>query len=248
VVASIDPTNGLDRASEGAALVAAGRSLAEPAVRALFRRYVGAFVDLVRPEALAVASETNLVRAIAPPRVYAAVVAAGNEATAEARLRSATMLLMITVQVEVANGRLTGGGSGIAQDRADFPFAQALGLSSYPYLAGIADPDELPLDYYSRIVADAPLALYVIEGGWPSSPAFASSPDEQRRYVERHARILDSARARAWFQITFTDLDPLAFPPGIAPFATLGLVDVSFQPKPALPSWDSVFARPLLRQ
>jgi hypothetical protein len=97
-------------------------------------------------------------------------------------------------------------------------------------------------------VADTPLALYVIEGGWPSGGAFASSPDEQRRYVERHARILDAARARAWFQITFTDLDPVAFPPGIAPFTTLGLVDTNFQPKPALQSWDAVFARPLLRQ
>jgi hypothetical protein len=245
IVASIDPTNGLDRAREGAALEAAGRSLAEPAVRDLYRRYVGAFVSLVRPEAVTLASETNLVRALAPPSVYAGVVAAANEAAAEARLRDPALVLMVSVQVEVANGRPgPGPGPGIAQDRADFPFVQALGLSSFPYLAGFADPEELPADYYARVGAGA-LPLYLIEGGWPSAPAFASSTEEQRRYIERQAVLLDAARARAWFQITFTDLDEATFGPGIRPFASLGLVDASLQPKPALAAWDSAFARPL---
>ena len=123
--------------------MAARRSLAEPEVRQLYRRYVGAFVRLLRPKALTVASETNLIRALAPASVYAAVVAAGNEAAAEARAQDPALRLMITVQVEVANGRLPGGvGAGITRDRADFPFAQALGLSSYPFLAGVGDPEQ----------------------------------------------------------------------------------------------------------
>lgn len=250
LVASIDPTNGLDRASEAAALVAAGRSLAEPAVRLLYRRYVGAFVSLVRPEAITLASETNLVRAIAPQRVYAGVVAAASDAAAEARLRDPALRLMTTIQVETAQGRLAGAGAaGIAQDRADFPFIQALGLSSYPYLAGFAEPEQLPLDYYSALVAEAPLPLLVIEGGWTSvslGDAIPSSPEKQRRYIERHARLLDQARAEAWFQITFTDLDLAAFPfgQGLLPFAFLGLVDVNSQPKLALQAWDAAFARP----
>jgi hypothetical protein len=250
IIASVDPTNGLDRARDGEALVAAGRSLAEPAVRDLYRRYVGAFVALLRPEALVVASETNLVRAIAPPALYAGLVAAAGQAAAEARRQDPSLRLMISVQVEVANGRLPGGvGAGLARDRADFPFLQGLGLSSYPYLAGVADPADLPLDYYARLVADAPLPVYVIEGGWPSAAVGgnASSPDEQRRYIERHALLLDAARAEGWFQITFTDLDLAAFPPGVAPFASLGLVDVNLQPKPALAAWDAVFARPRAR-
>jgi len=245
VVASIDPADGLDRSRDSPALVAAGRSLAEPEVRELYRRYVGAFVALVRPEALALASETNLIRAVAPASVYGGLVAAANVAAAEARQRDPALRLMITVQVDVASGRLPGGaGAGIARDRADFPFLQALGLSSYPYLAGFNDPEDLPLDYYSRLVAEAPLPLYVIEGGWTSSGALGGSPDEQRRYIERHARMLDAAQALAWFQITFTDLDPAAWPAGVGPFASLGLVDVSLQPKPALAPWDAAFARP----
>src|SRR5262249_40548918 len=36
---SIDPTNGLDRAADSAPLVAAGRSLTEPAIRLLYREW-----------------------------------------------------------------------------------------------------------------------------------------------------------------------------------------------------------------
>jgi len=246
VIASIDPADGLDRTRDSPALVAAGRRLAEPQVRELYRRYVGAFVTLVRPEALTLASETNLIRVIAPPGVYAGVVAAANAAAAEARLRDSGLRLMISVQVDVANGRLPGGvGAGLAQDRADFPFVQALGLSSYPYLAGFAEPEDVPLDYYSRLVADAPLPLYVIEGGWTSASSRASSPQKQQRYIERHARILDAARALAWLQITFTDIDLTVVDRAVEPFASLGLVDVNLQPKPALQPWDAAFMRPL---
>jgi hypothetical protein len=107
----------------------------------------------------------------------------------------------------------------------------------------------VPLDYYSRLTAEAAVPFYVIEGGWPSVGVggVASSPEEQRRYIEHHARILEAARVQGWFQITFTDLDPAAFPAGIAPFAHLGLVDVNLQAKPALQVWDEQFRRPLQR-
>jgi hypothetical protein len=160
--------------------------------------------------------------------------------------------LFASVQVEVAWGALGGGGGyvGIAQDRADFPFLDALGLSSYPYLAGYADPDSVPLDYYDRLDDGDPIPMLVIEGGWTSASlaggGIVSSPEKQRRYIERHAAILDRARAVGWFQITFTDLDSTYFPPGtILPlFAFNGLVDKDLVPKPALVAWDAVHARP----
>jgi hypothetical protein len=153
--------------------------------------------------------------------------------------------------VETAWGRLGGSGAydGIAQDRADFPFMGALGLSSYPYLGGFTDPDSLPIDYYDRLDEGAPIPMLVIEGGWTSEPlaggAIPSTPEKQRRYIVRHAEILDRARAVGWFQITFTDLDSTFFPPGtILPFfAYNGLVDKDLNPKPALSAWDAVFVR-----
>ena len=71
---SVDPTNGLDRSSDAAPLVAAGRSLVEPAIQQLFRDWVTAVDTLLHPDYLGVASETNLVRAAAPAALYGAVV------------------------------------------------------------------------------------------------------------------------------------------------------------------------------
>jgi len=250
LVVSIDPTNGLDRSSDSAPLVAAGRSLTEPAIQALYRAYVTAMDTLIHPDYLSVASETNLIRAAAPASLYSAVVQVGNDAAADVRARDAKVRLFSTIQVEVAWGRLGGAGPyvGIATDRADFPFAQVLGLSSYPYLAGFTDPDSLPSDYYSRLIESQPLPEMVIEGGWSSDST--TSPDwtveKQRRYIAREAELLDRAAAIGWFQITFTDLDSAAFgfPPSAAPFTSLGLVDLNLAAKPALAEWDAVHARP----
>ena len=254
VIVSVDPTNGLDRSADDPKLVAAGRSLVEPEVQMLLRNYVTAMDTLVRPDYLSFASETNLVRAAAPRELYDALVQVANDAAADVRAVDATVKLYATVQVETAWGRLTPGGTyvGLAQDRADFPFMEALGLSSYPYLGGFAEPESIPIDYYTRLVEDDPLPMLVIEGGWSSvTVALPSSPDHQRRYIARHARLLDEADAVAWFQITYTDIDLAEFPqpPGGAPlslFAYLGLVDKDFNPKPARAVWDAIFARPRL--
>lgn len=253
--AYLDPGNGLNRAGEADALVAAGRSIVEPEIQALFRRYAVAFDSIVRPPHLGLALETNLIRGLAPPELYAAIRTAVNGAAADIRARNDTVKLGVSVQVEYAWGRFDGGGyRGVEEDFADFPFVQELGLSSYPYLGGFAVPEDLPADYYARIPAGRTLPLAVTEGGWSSATldSIVSSPEEQRRYIARQAALLDSARVAAVFQLTFTDLDLTAIPvpPGsILPlFAALGLVDAELNPKPALGAWDSTFARPFRRQ
>jgi hypothetical protein len=135
-------------------------------------------------------------------------------------------------------------------DFADFPFLELLGLSSYPYFAWPA-PEDLPDDYYSRLLIGRSVPVAVVEGGWTSEGfgSIVSSPARQRAYLERHARMLDGIGATAWFQLTFTDLALSAFPPPLAaslqPFARLGVVDTALAAKPALWSWDAHFARPL---
>ena len=151
----------------------------------------------------------------------------------------------MSVQVDVAWGRPSGAFVGIDADRQDFPFATALGLSSYPYLAGFAEPEQLPSDYYSRINA-AGLPLLVVEGGWTSTGA--SSPDRQARWIRRQFELATQAQARHVFQLLFTDIDEAAFgqAPGsaLSPFSTIGLVSTDLVPKPALAEWDRAFARP----
>ena len=253
LIVSVDPTNGLDRSAESAPLVAAGRSLTEPAVQQVYRNFVTAMDTILHPDYIGVASETNLIRAIAPASLYNAVVQAAGGAAANVAAKDSVVKIYTTVQVETAWGKLAGPGGiyvGIDQDLADFGFIKALGLSSYPYLGGFTDPDSIPLDYYTRLQLGNPIQfpMLVIEGGWPSvTVAVPSDAQKQRRYITRHARIQDQAGTKAWFQITFTDINEVAygFPPGqLTPFANLGLADVNLSPKPALSAWDAEFARP----
>jgi len=258
LVVTIDVTNGLGRESEAPALIAAHRSITEPEVQRLYRNYVRALVEMLHPDYLGLAAETNLIRAIAPPTVYNAVVRMTNDAATDVqRSRSARALpLYVSVQVETAWGKLGKQSNylGIDQDLRDFPFISVLGLSSYPYLGGFTDPDKIPLDYYTRIRGARWLPLMVVEGGWPSASvrgAFSSSSEMQARYIARQSKLLNEANAIAVFQLSFTDLDLGSFPkpvPTILPlFATLGLVDTQLRPKSALVAWDKIYARRLQR-
>jgi len=253
IVVTVDATDGLDRSKEDPTLVALGRSITDTAIQHLYREFVLALDTILHPDYLGLAAETNLIRAAAPDSVYQAVVAMTNAAAARLAALGPGPKLFVSVQVEVAWGRLLPGGAyvGIAQDLADFPFVEALGLSSYPYLGGFADPESLPLDYYARLRTESARPVLVVEGGWPSIALgpIGSSSAEQARYLDYQARLLDSARAVGVFQLTFTDLDlsAIPLPPGsILPlFAHLGLVDSALGPKPALAVWDSVLAVPL---
>jgi hypothetical protein len=122
------------------------------------------------------------------------------------------------------------------------------------HLGGFKNPDQIPLDYYTRVRGTRALSLMVVEGGWPSASVrgiFSSSAEMQARYIARQSQLLDEARAIGVFQLSFTDLDLGSFPkpvPAILPlFATLGLVDSALEPKPALTTWDRLFARRLAR-
>lgn len=245
LVVMIDATNGLDRAKDAPELVARGRSLTEPAVQLAFRKFAQACDSLLRPAYLGLTAETNLIRAAAPAPLYAAVKQNANDAAAAIRAFDNSVQLFVSVQVEVAWGLPGGTYVGIATDLADFPFTQAMGLSSYPYFV-FAEPEDVPLDYYSRVLQGTGLPGMVVEGGWTSATVggITSSPAKQARYLRRHAQLLDQADAAFYFQLTFTDLDLNVFPAGAAPFAYLGMVGITLTPKPALATWDSAFARP----
>jgi len=255
VVVTVDATNGLAREEEAEALVALGRSITEPGVQAVHRDWVVAVAEVLEPDYLGLAAETNLVRLAAPAAVYNALAAMAGASAAAVRALPSPPELYVSVQVEVAWGRLGGpqGYQGIADDLADFPFVDAVGLSSYPYLGGFAEPDDLPDDYYGRVADEADLPVLVVEGGWPSVSAagFAASPAEQAAYLRRHAELLQDAGAIAVLQLTFTDLDLDAWPEPVPEiltlFASLGLVTDDFAAKPALDVWDSLHSLPLDR-
>jgi hypothetical protein len=261
LVVTIDVTNGLARDKEADALVAAHRSITEPAVQQLYRSYVRTLVEMLHPDYLGLAAETNLVRLIAPHPVYNAVVRMTNDAASDIRRTrpAAALPLYVSVQVEAAWGRLgifaePRPYAGIDQDVRDFPFMNVLGLSSYPYLGGFKKPEDIPLDYYTRLRGTRTLPLMVVEGGWATGSVggvFSTSTEMQSRYISRQSLLLDEAKAIGVFQLSFTDLDlrtwPKPVPAILTLFMTLGLVDANLDPKPALKVWDEMFARRLTR-
>ena len=250
----LDPANGLNRGGESDALVRNGRSITEPEIQTMFRRYAVVIDSIVRPEHLGLVLETNLIRGASPDSLYQAIRQVANDAAADVRAIDTNVKLSVSVQVDWAWGKLGGSNvyAGIDQDFVDFPFIEELGLSSYPYLTGFDQPEDVPVNYYSRLVEGRTIPVMVVEGGWTSATVdtFVSSEDEQRRYIQQQSRLLDDAGAIAVFQLTFTDLDLSSFPPQppgsiLYLFARLGLVDMDLNPKPALSAWDAIFARPL---
>jgi hypothetical protein len=251
IVLVIDATNGVDRTAEAAELVAAGRSITEPAVQALYRSWARALVALIQPVALGLAAETNLIRLSAPSRVYQALIQMTADAARDVRADAPTLPLFITIQVETAWGRLQGTNQyiGVEQDFRDFPFTQWLGLSSYPYLGRFDEPAQMPNDWYTRPLNGRTIPTVVTEGGWTSANtgSVVSSSAKQARWIARQMVLADALAPRYVFQLLFTDIDLVAFnrqnDPQLLPFARLGLVDMSLQAKPALAAWDSAFAR-----
>jgi len=248
-------TDGLSRGEEAPQLRALGRSIKEPAVQQAYRDYVLAVARKLRPEIIGLVAETNLIRAAATdPLLYPAVVQAANAAASDLRAAGNTATLLYSVQVETAWGKLNPAAPtyvGVEQDFADFPFAQTLGLSSYPYF-GFAQPEDIPANYYSRLLNGRSMPTMVVEGGWTSAAAgsIQSSPQIQARYIARHAQLLDMVGARGLIQLLFADIDlatfPQPYPPNLPLFVNIGLTDSNFAAKPALGAWDELHARRLI--
>lgn len=253
----IDPENGLNRQSDADALVSRGKSIADPDMQNLYKGFVVLMDSLLKPDHLGLALETNLIRGSASSAIYVGVKSAANDAAIAVRNFDTKVKLSISVQVDYAWGKLTGQPYiGIDQDLLDFPFLQELGLSSYPYF-NFTSPDDIPGNYYSRLVEGKNLPVMVTEGGWISDQItgfngapITGTPALQQKYIDRQALLLNQAKAISWFQLTFTDIDfsalPLTTPQNLQYFTTIGLVDTLLQPKPALSSWDSIFKRPYI--
>jgi hypothetical protein len=245
----IDPQNGLDRTRDATELVNRGRSIAEPQIQAIYRRFTVVMDSILKPEHIGLALETNLIRTASTPAIYEGVKQAAHQAAADLRSRQSLAKLSISIQAEDAWGKLSDGAyKGITQDFVDFPFVDEMGISSYPYLS-FDKPSHIPDEYYSRLFEGKTIPRFVSEGGWSSASIATSinSPEEQADYIERHDQLLQSVNATAVFQLLFTDIDITQWPPPIPEnlpfFTSIGLMDTNFQAKPALTVWDKLFAR-----
>lgn len=124
-----DLNDGLARERDAPQLRARGRSIVEPAVQQLYRKYMLAVDRKLTPQVLGLVAECNLIRAAAP-HLYPAVRQAANDTAADLRAAGSSAALMASVQVETSWARLGGNGvyGGIETDFADFPFIGTLGF------------------------------------------------------------------------------------------------------------------------
>ena len=65
IVFTVDATDGLNRAAQAPELVAAGRSITDTMIQRLYREWVFAVANKIRPDYLGLAAETNLIRQLA---------------------------------------------------------------------------------------------------------------------------------------------------------------------------------------
>ena len=258
LVITIEPLNSGARDREAWELLAAGRSITEPAIQALYKSYVTEVARLARPDYLVLALEVNLVRAVAPASLYNALVSMTKAGASGIRAAGLTTRLGVSVEVETAWNLLpreTLQGTllfkGIATERSHFNFVQFLGLSAYPHMGGFTAPSQIPTNYYSRLRGAPALPVMVVEGGWTSNsgPYWSGSLTIQAAWITRQAVLLDAAQAVALFQLNAPDIEASTFYVGpgvdISPLLFLGVFDVNLQPKPSLVACDQILARPV---
>lgn len=255
VVLTVDPLNGFNRSQEAAQLKALGRSIRERQVQELYVSFVRELAKL-KPDYLGLAMEVNLFkRHNKDLQTYSALVEMVNTAARIIRKENPKLPLYVSVQADEAWGRLTFGAPemyrGIQDVLTDYPFMSVLGLSSYPAI-GWHSPGEIPLNYFSRLVAGHRLPVIFVEGGWGSSDtwAYKSSPRIQALWVKKLFALLDKARARFVAPLLFADIDPSILSKLSAEdrhtlelFVNMGLSRSDFRPKPALREWQRAFER-----
>ena len=250
IVFLVDPLDGLDRRKEDPELLAAGRSILEPEIRAMHDEWVRRIAARVRPVYLGLASEINTLAARGDAALYAQILDMINTLAPEVRQISPSTEVFVSFQVDEANGAL---GDPLIDHFAlidDFDI-DALGLSSYPVFA-FDRPADVPGDYLARFDAATDLPLIMVEGGWSSAdtPLTRGTPQEQVDYFRRYEELLDGIRAELWVLLTFADLDIASFglPPArsatLSNFAFMGIVDADLRRKPSYAEWVRIFQRP----
>lgn len=249
IVFLVDPLDGLDRRMEAFELVAAGRSILEPAIRQMHEDWVRAIATRVQPEWFGLASEINTLAARGDPALYAEILDLVNTLAPQVRARAPGTRVFVSFQADEANGAFGVPPIDHFALIDDFDI-DALGMSSYPVFA-FDTPADVPANYFTAFAAATSLPLIFVEGGWSSADTQLTSgtPQEQADWVTRSAQMLDEVDAELMVLPIFTDLDipALGLPPDraqtLSNFAFMGIFDTELRRKSAYGAWVAWFER-----
>ena len=257
----VDPLDGLDRTRESNETRAAGRTLNDPALRALHEQWVELLVARYQPDFFGCASEINSLAARGDPVLFANIRDMCNRLAPLVRSLSPATKFFVSFQVDEAWGRVTILPSAVDHFALSRTFdIDVLGLSSYPSFF-FNNPSEIPADYFTKLKEASGKPVLIAEGGWSSAPpGKTESPATltvQAEFYERFFSVLDAADPVLVIMLLFADLNlnawlavapPASEPERALPFALMGLVTSDLKPKPALAVWDARFKLPFAGQ
>lgn len=206
-----------------------------------FVKAISGFAGTYHPAYLGIGNEVNRIYD-ASPADYAALRQWFADAAAAVKRQSPQTKLFTTFQYEQLNG-LRGGLFGGANDPsanrwellADFPAADFIAFTSYPYLV-YRKPADIPQDYYTRIRSHTAKPVAFTEIGWLSgaeAAGYAGTPADQVAFITAFAA--DVSRLHSVFVIwPFLYNQHLA-----APFSSVSLFAPDGSAKPALSAWQA---------
>ena len=194
-----------------------------------------------RPDYFGIGIEVNNLYQ-SDPAGYQSFVTLFAQAQAKVKQLSPNTRVFVAFQLEEMkglNGGLRGGQNDPAKNQwqllADFPNADLLAFTSYPFLI-YHDPSQVPDNYYSEITAHTERPVAISELGWPSAPVatgWVSTAALQAQFITRFATLTQPVKPRFVLWLSAFD-QPIA-----EPFTSIGLGAADGAHKPAWDTWRS---------
>ncbi|MDZ7844804.1 MAG: hypothetical protein U5K99_08395 [Anaerolineales bacterium] len=251
----IDPLNGLDRREfQGLPETWGEADFSNSEIRTAYKNFAVRIAREFKPHYLGLASEINTYLD-AFPEDQEHFLSLYRETYAAVKAESPETRVFATFQWDDLN-RLDGDGTPYDvkwdQIEAFEPQLDIWAISTYPHFF-FEGPDDIPDDYYTRLIERTDKELAVAESGWTSEDAgaFSGTPGEQVDFLlELDAQIGESLVF--WINLIYANLDWDAYRlifeeqgvekdmETLSNFVYLGLINADGTPKPALETWDTL--------
>jgi hypothetical protein len=256
-VVVVDPLNGLNRREFFGLPEGWQPSFANPDVRTAFTNFALWVVRELSPPYLGLASEINTYLDAHPDDVKS-YLSLYQEVYDRVKAEAPGTQIFVTFQWDDLNNMFAPAAEGRPAGQTNWDQVEAFetrldlwAISSYPYFA-FPSGEDIPADYYTRLLDRTDKPLAVAEGGWTTQPVGPIQGGEQGQ-VEYLQAIHDQLgpRLRFWVYLILTDFNIDSFADimrregraesdieGLGMFAAVGLQRFDGTAKAALQVWD----------
>ncbi|MBV6394927.1 MAG: hypothetical protein HFACDABA_00498 [Anaerolineales bacterium] len=253
----VDGLNGLNRREFKGLPAGWEASFANPDVRAAYTNYTLWVARTFHPHYLGLASEINTYMDAYPDDAEN-FVSLYHDIYRQVKAESPQTQIFVTFQWDDLNNMFPQPEEGNrqrlnpnwSQVEAFEPNLDVWALSSYPYFV-FPSAQDIPADYYSRVLAKTDKPIAITEGGWTSRDIgnIHATPQDQVAYLNSiHDQL--GPRLAFWVYLVLNDFDMESYSKAfndqganandlstLSMFASLGLRENDGTPKPALDVW-----------